>query len=854
MAEVPPGTSVVVSADALGTRPKWLKWLSSGQAKGNSTLPSGHRRAVILNGTTRSVNDYYVPPVSLPSTDAEWRAVIFAPNGSYLVADGLTGIPIIGTPYVRLQQDAPAKAILQLPAGRENENPLETGYAKWSDGHTEPIKRGMELTVEYRQPDGTMKLTFRGMIYQIESGATITLTAYDRIMDLYQFSDQYQSTIGYRSESLPQAGAAGDSYQFTTSEQAGSIASATVHSDIEISADAYTGTSGLVASKISGGYSVPADCTWLLCRMADYAGSTPQIGDIIKQVGVPYYFGNYPSSITQNFSAQVALFRIENNVVHRITDWTAMQHLSRGSTSGLISGVMTFSVNWVIASPLSGLYIGIAWSGSADNGLYGVAATRLRCNSSSAYTVSSYAYRKRGLDYLTADTPLADWNIGAPVNFIGDTTHYYPEPIVYYEHKDQITVGTISVSGYTVSIPKSGVQTPSGSCISTPRPAFQLDIAYLVLYGTNLLSIVRDLIDWAGLIPEIQAGADLGQTTFYQTSTFDYLSCIIEIIKGGNYGIRASLTEPGKVEIYSKHTIDDSPVLSFTTDPDGVGEQSIVEHNLTAHWMAEKATQAILAENGTTSGLPIALETDDRLMADSLAEDLQSPLRGITSDNTMGTHQLMAVSVAGKIIQLHTNVFEGRLALAGYRTDVWCLSGNHTGGKPIQIDVPEYGAQGVAIPTAIEIGDGVTKISLDNIRTADRSEMARSMGLTGDALSNTATSLPSSSFIFARYDTYGTDHSGLALSTVTKVEFLASGGSVLATQSNTTYIKTLKDNAGYNHVCVVMGTSVAGYATNTPIAAVRFTMGGVAYTAVLDNPKFSIAGQALHADIRFKSP
>lgn len=852
MTDVPVGTTVAVSADALGTRPKWLKWLSSGQAKGNSTLPSGHRRAIILNGTTRTATDYYVPPVSLPATDASWRAVIFAPDGTYLVADGLNGIPTIGTPYVRLQQDAPAKAILQLPAGRGSENPLETTYAKWSDGHAGAIKRGMELTVEYRQPDGTMKLAFRGMIYQIESGEVITLTAYDRVMDLYQFSDQYQSTIGYRSETLPQAGAAGDYYQFTTSEQAGSIASATVHSDIEISADAYTGTTGLQAGKISGGYQVSSDCTWILCRMADYAGSTPQIGDIIKKVGVPYYFGDYPSSITQNFSAQVALFRIENNVVHRITDWTASQFLSRGSTSGLISGVMTFSVNWVIPSPLSGLYIGIAWSGSVDNGMYGVAGTKLRCNNTSAYTVSSYAYRKRGLDYLTADTPLADWHIGAPVNYVGDTTQYYPEPIVYYEHMDQISTGTINISGYTVNIPKTGVQHPSGSCISTPRPAFQLDIAYLVLYGTALLTLVRDMIEWAGMISEIQAGADMGQTTFYQTSTFDYLSCVIEIIKGGNYGLRASLTEPGKIEIYSKHTIDDAAVLSFTTVPDGVGEQSIVEHNLTAHWMAEKATQAILAENGASSGLPIAFETDDRLMADSLAEDLESPLRGITSDNTMGAHQLMAVSAAGKIIQLHTNVFEGSLVLAGYRTDVWCLSGNHTGGKPISIDVPEYGAQGVAIPTAIEIGDGVTKVSLDNIRTADRSEMARSMGLTGDALSNTAKSLPATSFIFARYDTYATQ-AGIALGSVTKVEFLASGGTVLATQSNGTYIKTLKDNAGYNHICAVLGPSVAGYATNVPIAAIRFTMGGVAYTAVLDNPKFSIAGQSLHADIRFKS-
>ena len=125
----------------------------------------------------------------------------------------------------------------------------------------------------------------------------------------------------------------------------------------------------------------------------------------------------------------------------------------------------------------------------------------------------------------------------------------------------------------------------------------------------------------------------------------------------------------------------------------------------------------------------IALETDDDLMVDSLAEIMQSPLRSVISDKSLGTHDLMANAAGGKMVQLHTNVFEGKMILAGYRTDIWDFTDAYCGGQPIGINVPEYGANGTAIPTEIVFGDGVTQISLDNIRTADRSEIANSMAM-----------------------------------------------------------------------------------------------------------------------------
>ena len=269
-----------------------------------------------------------------------------------------------------------------------------------------------------------------------------------------------------------------------------------------------------------------------------------------------------------------------------------------------------------------------------------------------------------------------------------------------------------------------------------------------------------------------------------------------------------------------------------------------------------KATQAITAENATSSGLPIALETDDALMGGSLVEALQSPLRGITTDNTMGTHALLASSAAGKIVQLHTNVFEGDLTVAGYRSDVWELSGSHIGGRPLAINVPEYGAHGTAIPTEVEFGNGVTRITLDNIRTADRSEAARSMGLTADALSNTSQALPSTTYIFIRADNYkltGTGYDRLYYGT-TRVQLLDKNGNVLKNSQNHT--ATLTDAAGYAHICAVFDADPNGIAVTEPIAAVRFgtwvLAWGYNWYAPLDNPKYALAGQAVHVDIRYK--
>lgn len=826
MPSVYPGSEVTLPATAMGTRPKWLEWQSSGNAGGTANLPSGHRRAVVRQGDSRQSVDYYVVPISTQGTEAQWQATIFAPNGSHIFADGLKGIPTIGTPTVRLSPDAPSKAVLQIPVGYGARNIMSDTFAGWSDGHAEKVDRGMELTVEFRRPDGTMAQVFRGMIYQVDSGETVTITAYDRLMDLYQFSDQYQSTQGRKEQTLNRVSITTLYYRYIAGAEPGLIMRAITTSTIRIDPlNAMDQQLNLgIYSTSYGGWS------WMY-KLSDLTVSSPPAqGERIKKLR------------TKIWRSSNKRMRVSFYIAHKDDtgtydlDWDKITEIT---VAGSGVQIIEADTDYTISRDLSELYIILNIdvdynSTSTSQGVY-VGSTKFN-------TIRAYYYLQGSPSAL-----LRAWNYRQ-----SPWGSEFPELSIDFDRDHIIPNNSIVINGNEIGVPVSSVPLPAEAYEYSNDPAYKLDVDYQIASATELLTVATELVTAAGLTPDLAAGASIGATTFYQTSTYDYLTCIQEILRGGNYGIRASITEPGKAEIYPRNTIDDTPAAELTTAPDGTGERKVVSHQLTAHWMAEKATQAMVAENATSSGLPIALETDDALLDGSLVKALQTPLRGMTADSTMGTHLLMAVSAGGKVNQLHTNIIEGTMVLAGYRTDIWNLSGDRVGGKPVTITVPEYGAHGIAVPTEIELGNGCTRVSLDNIRGADRSEQARSMGLTQDAISNNASQIPATAYIFARFDDYATEQSGVTPGTVTSVEFIADGGSVLATQNDTNYIRTVEDAVGYLHICAVLPASVTGYAANTPVTQVRFTMDGTARTAVLDNPKYALAGQAMHADIRVR--
>ena len=322
------------------------------------------------------------------------------------------------------------------------------------------------------------------------------------------------------------------------------------------------------------------------------------------------------------------------------------------------------------------------------------------------------------------------------------------------------------------------------------------------------------------------------------------------------YGIKDSIVDAGTIALLPEHTTDEAPVMSITTDPSGAGEKIIESHDLTVHWMAEKATVAYIAENATASGLPLALETDDALMSDSLTETLQVPMSGIVVDNTLGTHDMMANAAGGAIRKLHTNAIEGSITLTGYRPSLWDFIGSGVGGYPITLDVPEYGAQGVVIPTEIILADGVTQVQLNNIRTQDRNGVAQSMGLVEGSVSNDATLLPKTVYIFGRADGYNQIPLGGELVSLDGISLVRADGTYF-TQNVANYLKTATDTAGYLHLLAVFPEAAGTYTSLSPISAVVVditTDGGSQKISAVVEPKYILDNQHIHVDVRLRNP
>lgn len=838
------GDSVTPSADAVASKPNWLSFTSASTLGGLAQLPSGFRRLVASSPRRR--DDYYVNPITLPSTDMDWRVAIIAPNGAYITSTGKGDIPTVGTPIVRLSVNAPSKAVVRFPVLKNTPNNiLDTSFSGWSDGSAGAVRRGLELTVEYRdRASGLMVMAFRGMIYQVESGDVVTVTAYDRLMDLAQYSDQYQSHAGYDQDAESTSRTvSGTDYIYTFNNNVGTLLTATNIDKLKIDA-----TSAMTGG--DGGYTPPA--SYIIHPLPAVSGYTPQEGRKITKVKAHFHSyitvnrgsNSAPLSCTIDVFIPFYLFHWNGTAFEQVYSYTGVsyQYASKSSLGDVTietSYDKEVTVNWSITDDPSNYFIGVG-------GIYcsvGTVGWLLRSNK----TYASYSSSR-----LTVTGTYYGSNDGTSWTQLTVTT--LPEIAIEFEHTGaNATVSSFTISGNQITIAQGNVPGgPSIGYLSTVDAGIGYIISYFISGAAGIQGIVKDLIEWAGLTQDV-AVADMGQTTYYTSSTYDYLTCIQELLKSGNYGIMASINKAGKIYVKSRHTTTEVAVAEFTTAPDGNGEQSVVSHDLTAHWMAEKATQAYIAENVTISGLPIALETDDALMPNSLTYVMQSPLRSVITDTTLGTHDLMANAAGGKMVQLHTNVFEGKMVLAGYRLDIWDFTMQYCGGLPIDIDVPEYGAQGTAIPTEIILGDGVTQVSLDNIRTAERNEMANSMSMTNDAISNNASSIPNSVYIFARLNTYEV-RNGITVGAVTSVDLLDSDG-VSHSQTNSTYIKTVKDNAGYTHVCAVFRAEdvPGGYAPVKPVERVAVTWGGVQRIAVFDNPKYAYGGQNVHVDIRIKS-
>lgn len=847
--------------------PPWMHFTNATSkiARGNAQLPSGYHRItqtaveLLTPRITTTDESVDIAPIQIPAdNECPWRVAVFEPDGAYLLADGLRGVPTIGTPEVRLTRSAPSRAVVQFALGKGKDNILSAGFGRWSDGQTRAVARGMELTVEYRDADtDNLALVFRGRIFQIESGDTVTVTAYDRLMDLYQTTGQYLSHAGQVQDAKSQSRTEdGNDYVYQMGISLGILTNVVPINQLSINASGDTSFQTDERENDILIHPLPSD-----------SGISVSAGDIIShiQTKVSTINRGYTRSTPQVTTAIFGIAVTVNVYVYEAQGSTFVLRAS-GTTEIAGGGTATTGTvpktiivdledreldialdNPVTVSDPSALYIGVSTSHriTASQYVSGALCYWGVNKSSSQPTVSGTYYRS---------SDGVSWSVDSSTSkpIVGLSFTHYGTPM---------SLSLATISGTTIVIAKGSLPAgPSGTYLSTEDAGVGIIASYYVADKAPLIDIVRELISAAGLDPNIGEGVNLGLVTFYTCITTDYLTVIRGLVEGRSCGIRDTVTDAGVIAVLPEHTVDETPVMSLSTDPTG-SERIITSHNLTAHWAAEKGTVAFIAENSTSSGLPLALETDDGLMDDSLIEALQSPLSSIQVDNTLGTHDMMAHSAGGAIRKLHTNTIEGTVVLAGYRLGLWDLSGSGVGGLPVSLDVPEYKAQGVAIPTEVVLSNGQTSVKLDNIRTQDRSGVANSMGLVEGTVANDATLLPKTVYVFGKPDN-SHDNQLWEDRTFNKLDvimLMRADGTVIG-QNDQAYLRTVVDEAGYRHLLGVFPVNTGSWESVSPITT---AVAGISYSssatneqlivACLDPPKYVIDNQNIHVDIRIRN-
>lgn len=837
--------------------PPWMEW-SNGTAAGTAKLPSGYRRITLAGysaGQPAGIIDKSVDilPVSIPAdATSPWRCIIYAPDGAYIIANGMGGVPTIGTPKVRLTRSAPNRLEVSFAIGTGRHNPLGASFDKWSDGTARPIARGMEVTAEYRDAEsGALVPVFRGRIFQIESGEAIKVTAYDRLMDLYQTTGQYMSHAGQTqgARSMDRT-VEGTDYIFETGETLGIITGLDSIDRLCINASGQMGDSRSTENII------------IIHGLPSNGGITPEAGDIISRIQVKY--GGYAQG---NFMTGAPVLGPKYAAIEVTAEVSIFEQTASGfivMASGTASKSVTASSQTTAPVPFildlrdqtADVTLNTAYTIQDLSRVFiGVYVTMTHTSKQAGFSSMSYGANKSSTRYTTAT---ADYYSSTDngTTWAPYTAADKPELGVTFTHPtNPIDPSLATVSGTKIIIAQVSIPAgPSDTYLTTEETGVGIIADYYEADKAPLADIIRELIERAGLNPDI-GNANLGLVTLYTLATSDYLTALHEIIDARGYGIKDSIMDAGTIALLPEHSLEETPVLSISTDPLGVGKKIITAHQLTAHWAAEKATVAYIAENATASGLPLALETDDGLMDNSLLETLQTPLSIINVDNILGSHDIMAHKATGAIRKLHTNTIEGTVTLAGYWPGIWDISGSGIGGKPIQIDVPEYQAQGVAIPTEIEFNGGLTTARLDNIRTQDRSGLAQSMGLVEGSVSNDATLLPKTVYIFAKADGDNQLAEGETIQSLDAITLVREDGSTIR-QASANYLRTVTDGAGYAHLLAVFPEAAGTYTSTSPVIMAIgeiTTGGGSRHITALSEAHYILDNQNIHADIRLRN-
>ena len=808
--------------------------------KRGSLSPGYHRIQVMATSGTNPVQTASVTTelfVSLPAVDTvmdRWRFVIFRSDGSYIaVSDLIHGVLASVMPEVRLEKNAPSKAVIQLTCPRGT-NVRSSSFSGWSNGVAGPISEGQFLAVDYLDDStGTVVRRFCGTIRKAENAGTrVTLTAYDRLMELYEKADPYQIFGGIANDqrSRSRAVGTGDTYGFTMWDliaSGGILAISFV--DLENINTFYDYTQGLVY---------------------------PEASERISEIG---------------YRMTAAYGHIRRVRVHAAPS----AHPGGGYEYGVSVGVRLYECNQSTGRPISLI---------SDTGWHYVDATADPYNANleiyanwdvivgKKYFISAYyicddptddnlAYRYRaGLE----STPYTfrrkrDSSVWTSGGIPKGPDAYYVGIGIEYE---KIRSSDSYASSASLGTDRHIIVCPTSNVAPTGNPTLE-GIAIYATYiidssasvtGKSVSVIVSELVERAGLKPSLTGeDDDSRRISFYNSSSYDYLSAIQELVQSAGYdgtsyflrGVQDDPSMPGRIRIGRLALPDASASgMAVTTDPYADGVHDVASHSL-KRTFEEEVTAPIVLSQDTTDDSPIAIQTDDRLFSDSKIAEFGHEYVKIYTDNTLQDHTMLALSAESMVRKIHYNALEGDMELVGLYPSMWDI-----GGRCLKVDIPEYGADSYAVPSIMVLGSYRTAMTMDNVRSDNRSALYSTMTQSSDAQSYTVSGIGDASYIFLR------SPSLLTLTGTVTVEILGRDGTSLG---STMTVKRVSDRAsdaagkGYDHIAALFPKSSSGYAPgNTYVKYVRISTptAGESYTLLVPNPVYGWPGQYIHIDVR----
>jgi len=348
---------------------------------------------------------------------------------------------------------------------------------------------------------------------------------------------------------------------------------------------------------------------------------------------------------------------------------------------------------------------------------------------------------------------------------------------------------------------------------------------------------------------------------YYSTSTFDYLTCIQELMNcAGNDGsvvcIRSSLVYPGVVEIVLRALItysDNGRIL--TTSPTGTGYRVIVgDPNISVNWESESGTVVCLSSRKVNDvEVPLAIQTDDRLWGDnSLIKRLNDELITYVTDATSQRYGLLSIAAESAIRKVHHNNVEGSLILYGLWASMWGFTGELGAGLAFSLTYPSASLNLSKMkPTKLIMSGRNTALTMDNVREDNRNSVFSTIEKASDGQTYSVNSIPDTAYVFGRRN--------ITLSSVapSSVSIIGENGTVLGTQ--TTNITLTEDTCsatagdGYVHISVLFDDSAsvtAGYATSEAIKYVKLEYDSLVVYVPLVRYMNAWGGQYVHVDVR----